>query len=195
MPRSVEEILKQLDQMEANLLATGERIKSQIADMIDLRIDTIRNDMRQLQTRFLRQRGRAPASESLRAGHFPPSHDVSYQEFLTTRARVNSVQNIDHSAPSTSGRKRSRSKPQKSRLMDKRHKLDHNGADKDENENDDNEEADGNQMINTISLNCSQDECQAVVKNRTDLHWHLKTAHKSSFVCPVARCGQRFNDQ
>ena len=202
MSRHIESILERLDRYEARLDVTRDQLKRLLAELVDQRIDLLKVDVKQIRKRILRGRARSTRDAQLANNPFGTGLSVNHQEYLAS-----SVRNQQVSVPSLDG-SRCESRPTVSKTNAKRSRrqiASTSAASKRQRDNQvahvNKEEVDktkikGHYKINTLSLNCTESDCQVTVSTMEDLRKHLKSAHKlDPFHCFVAGCGERFKDK
>ena len=191
MSQRLDAILKRLDRYEARLDVARKQLKRQLDQLVDQRIDQLKQDVAQIREYILR--GRDPAwdrDDQLANELVPQGLAVDSQEYLADAARERNQEEFASSSGGsvfTQSRKRSRGKQTRSRSKPKKaHTSSTNRTEEDTGES-------GFFKINTISLQCTQKDCQFSTETKVELRKHLKSIHKlDPFLCPIAACGQRF---
>ena len=192
MSQRLDAILKRLDRYEARLDVARKQLKRQLDQLVDQRIDLLKQDVAQIREYILR--GRDPARDRNHQLHasepVPQGLAVDGQEYLADAARDRNQEEFASPPILTQSRKRpsgnqtrSRSKPKKA------HTSSTNQTEEDSGES-------GFFKINTISLKCTQKDCQFSTETKVELRKHFKSIHKlDPFLCHIAACGQRFKSR
>ena len=200
MSRHIDAILERLDRYEARLDVTRDQLKQLLAELVDQRIDLLKLDVKQIRARILGGRARPTRGAQLANNPLTTEPPVSYQEYLDSGVRDQhvSVPSLGESRPSiskTNKRSRHAKRGKDSFSTATKRQRDNQGGDANQEEGDASNQK-GHFKINTLSLNCSEADCQVTVSTMTDLRKHLKSVHKlDPLPCFVAGCGERFKER
>ena len=189
MSRDIDAILERLDRYEARLDLTRE----QLVQFVDQRIDLLKLDVKQIRERILGGRARTIRDRKRAKNPLPTGLSVSDQDHHV------SVPPLDDSRPNVSktNNKRSRapSRGKSASSVATKRQRDNRVSDANQ-ENVDESNEKGPYKINTLSLNCTEEDCKITASTKNDLRKHLKLVHKlDPFRCLAAGCGERFKDQ